>query len=61
MAVPLKTENLSVRHDGKSGKHERQRSRFRQGPEAQVCQSLTRQIDLICSASATTIYDHEFI
>jgi hypothetical protein len=31
MAVPLKTENLSVRQAGKSGKHERQKSRFRQG------------------------------
>jgi hypothetical protein len=55
MAVPLETENLSLRHDGKSGNQERQGSRFRQGPEAQVCQSMTRQINLICSASATTI------
>jgi len=55
MAVPLKTENLSVRHAGKSGNHERQRSRFRQGLETQVCQSLTRRFDLICGSSATTI------
>lgn len=30
MAVPLKTVNLSVRHDVQSGKAERQRSVFRQ-------------------------------
>ena len=31
MAVPLQTENLSVRHDGKSGNGQRQGSVFRQG------------------------------
>jgi len=55
MAVPRKTENLRMLQGGKSGKQERQRSRFRQGTETQACQSLTRQIDLICSPIKTTI------
>ncbi len=48
MAVPLKTENLSVRHDGKSGKQQRQRSRFRQGLNRfHVLQSAGRTNDFL--------------
>ncbi len=48
MAVPRKTENLRMRQGDKSGKPQRQWSRFRQGPEAQVSEALLIRTCEVC-------------